>query len=382
MGSKDGCTLPNALHGDVRRGLAAQQPTPHPILSLRVWNIFFLVQLFCLSASRPAPHSCTASGPAVLPLRAKRATTRCNWPAASDYAQSRAESSALEASCREGRTSSPELPMRWTDSTVGGVGLPEASGGMRCTGRFRSRGVNGGAPSPSAGFCGLHLAKITPLPKSRASSGCPKGKVPESHTQLCDSIARFSLPAQRGGPKRWLSWRERTPAGVASSGAVLPSMSLPLSPSLFSPCSESQSASDPTAAPPPMACLAGYLGRDTCRIRTAAWEARGPAADWSFVRLTGFRSSIRVMELWGVQSCIGACFARCFPRSLACARAGTARNSKPQPVNQNPKSPVKPIAKRTTTEPAREGRGAEGKKNIANCSGCSAQHSPRTKTSQ
>lgn len=64
MGSKDGCTLPNALHGDVRRGLAAQQPTPHPILSRRVWNFFsgsaFLAQLFCLSASRPTPHSCTA----------------------------------------------------------------------------------------------------------------------------------------------------------------------------------------------------------------------------------------------------------------------------------------------------------------------------------
>jgi len=190
-------------------------------------------------------------------------------------------------------------------------------------------------PAPAPGFVGCTSRKSPPLPKSRASSGCPKGKVPESHTQLCDSIARFFLPAQRGGPKRWLSWRERTPAGVASSGAVLPSMSLPLSPSLFSPCSESQSASDPTAAPPPMACLAGYLGRDTCRIRTAAWEARGPAADWSFVRLTGFRSSIRVMELWGVQSCIGACFARCFPRSLACARGhGTQQQtatSKPKP---------------------------------------------------
>lgn len=138
-------------------------------------------------------------------------------------------------------------------------------------------------------------------------------------------------------------------------------MSLPLSLSLFSPCSESQSASDPTAAPPPMACLAGYLGRDTCRIRTAAWEARGPAADWSFVRLTGFRSSIRVMELWGVQSCIGACLLAVF-LARSRARAGAARSCKPQPVSQNPKSPVKPIAKRTTTEPARQGRGAEGKK--------------------
>lgn len=64
MGSKDGCTLPNALHGDVRRGLAAQQPTPHSILSLCL-EYFFLVQLFCISASRPTPHSCTASGPAV-----------------------------------------------------------------------------------------------------------------------------------------------------------------------------------------------------------------------------------------------------------------------------------------------------------------------------
>lgn len=155
-------------------------------------------------------------------------------------------------------------------------------------------------------------------------------------------------------------------------------MSLPLSLSLFSPCSESQSASDPTAAPPSMACLAGYLGRDTCRIRTAAWEARGPSADWSFVRLTGFRSSIRVMELWGVQSCIGACLLAVF-LARSRARAGAARSCKPQPVNQNPKSPVKPIAKRTTTEPARQGRGAEGKKNVANCSGCSAQHPPRTK---
>lgn len=180
-------------------------------------------------------------------------------------------------------------------------------------------------------------------------------------------IAPFSLPAQRGEPKKWLSWRERTTAGAAGSGAVLPSMSLPLSLSLFSPCSESQSASDPTAAPPPMACLAGYLGRDTCRIRTAAWEARGPAADWSFVRLTGFRSSIRVMELWACNRALG----------LACSLFSSLAR-KPQPVNQTPKSPVKPIAKRTTTEPAREGRGAEGKKNVANCSGCSAQHPPRT----
>jgi hypothetical protein len=156
----------------------------HPILSLRVWNIFFLVQLFCLSASRAAPHSCTASGPAVLPLRAKRATARCNWPAASDYVQSRAESSALEASCREGRTSSPELPMRWTDSMVVSIGLPEASGGMRCTGRFRSRGVIEAPPAPAPGFVGCTSRKSPPLPKSRASSGCPKGKVPESHTQL------------------------------------------------------------------------------------------------------------------------------------------------------------------------------------------------------
>jgi hypothetical protein len=66
MGSKDGCTLPNALHGDVRRGLAAQQPTPHPIRSLHVWNIFFW---FSFSASLllgqlptlalpPAPRFC------------------------------------------------------------------------------------------------------------------------------------------------------------------------------------------------------------------------------------------------------------------------------------------------------------------------------------
>ena len=27
-------------------------------------------------------------------------------------------------------------------------------------------GRNGGAPSPSAGFCGLHLAKIPPSPKA------------------------------------------------------------------------------------------------------------------------------------------------------------------------------------------------------------------------
>jgi len=122
----------------------ASQPSSLPLTlsSLFVfWNIFFwlsfsgsllLGQLPTL-ALPPAPR---------LPLRAKRATARCNWPAASDYVQSRAESSALEAPCREGRTSSPELPMRWTDSMVGSIGLPEASGGMRCTGRFRSRGVN------------------------------------------------------------------------------------------------------------------------------------------------------------------------------------------------------------------------------------------------
>lgn len=123
-------------------------------------------------------------------------------------------------------------------------------------------------------------------------------------------------------------------------GAVLPSMSLPLSPSLFSPCSESQSASDPTAAPPSMACLAGYLGRDTCRIRTAAWEAKGPAADWPFVRLTGFRSSIRIMELWGVQSCIGGLLARCFSRSLACAR-GHGTQQQTTTNKPNPKKPCK-----------------------------------------
>ena len=32
----------------------------------------------------------------------------------------------------------------------------------------------------------------------------------------------------------WLSWRERTTAGVAGFGAVLPSMSFPLSLSLYS----------------------------------------------------------------------------------------------------------------------------------------------------
>lgn len=124
------------------------------------------------------------------------------------------------------------------------------------------------------------------------------------------------------------------------------------------------------------------LSLSLLRIRTAAWEARGPAADWSFIRLTGFRSSIRAMELWGVQSCIGACFAHCFPRSLACARGHAlvgqhgmqqqTATSKP-----NPKSPVKPVAKRTTTEPAREGRGQE-KKIIANYSGSSAQNQSMT----
>ena len=63
------------------------------------------------------------------------------------------------------------------------------------------------------------------------------------------------------------SWRRWF--GCSSPFHVPPALSL------FSPCSESQSASDPTAAPPSMACLAGYLGRDTCRIRTAARERGG-----------------------------------------------------------------------------------------------------------
>jgi hypothetical protein len=79
------------------------QPSSLPLTySLSSWfGIFFSGSAFWLSASRPAPHSCTASGAAVLPLRAKRATARCNWPAVSDYVLSRAEGSALEASCRE-----------------------------------------------------------------------------------------------------------------------------------------------------------------------------------------------------------------------------------------------------------------------------------------
>jgi len=172
---------PCRMHCTVTFGEASQPSSlSSPIPPLR-FGILLSGSAFLLSASPPTPHSCTASGPAVLPLRAKKATARCNWPAASDYVQSRAEGSALEASCRQGRASSPELPMRWADSVVGSIGLPEASGGMRCTGRFRSRGVKRGAPSPSAGFCGLHLAKS---PRAVLLSGCPKGKPPERHTQL------------------------------------------------------------------------------------------------------------------------------------------------------------------------------------------------------
>ena len=196
----------------------------------------FLAQLFCLSASRPTPHSYTASGPTVLPLRAKRATARCNWPAVSDYVQSRAEGSALEASCHEGRASSPELPMRWTDNMVGSIGLPEASGGMRCTERFRSRGVRRGATGA------LWAAPRETSPQTRASQWLSKGKTTRKSYPAVRLHCSFFLPAQRGEPNRWLSWRECATAGVAGSGAVLPSMSLPLSLSFLLAANPSQPA--------------------------------------------------------------------------------------------------------------------------------------------
>lgn len=207
-----------------------------------------------------------------MPLRAKRATARYNWPAVSDYVQSRAEGSALEASCREGRASSPELPMRWTDSMVGSVGLPEASGGMRCTGRFRSRGVRRGAPGPSAGFVGCTSRNLPPNP---CFSVAVQRENHQKVTPSCETplLVFFSRPSEESLRDGFRGANALQLASLVRVQFSLPCPSRSLS--LFSPCSESQSASDPTAAPPSMACLAGYLGRDTCRIRTAAWERGG-----------------------------------------------------------------------------------------------------------
>ena len=58
VGSKDGCTLPNALHSDVRRDLAAQQPTLI-LFSLSVLEILFSTSAFlplCFSANSPLLH--------------------------------------------------------------------------------------------------------------------------------------------------------------------------------------------------------------------------------------------------------------------------------------------------------------------------------------
>ena len=204
--------------------------------------------------------------------------------------------------------------MRWTDSMVGSIGLPEASGGMRCTERFRSRGVRRGATGA------LWAAPRETSPQTRASQWLSKGKTTRKSHPAVRLHCSFFLPAQRGEPNRWLSWRECATAGVAGSGAVLPSMSLPLSLSLFSlqriPVSQRPDCRASFNGLPGRLSGTGYLQDQDGRP-----GARGPAADWSFVRLTGFRSSIRALGLWGVQSCIGVCFARLFSsRARVCAR--------------------------------------------------------------
>ena len=169
-------------------------------------------------------------------------------------------------------------------------------------------------------------------------------------------------------------------AGVAGSDAVLPSMSFPLSLSLYSlqriPVSQRP---DRRASPnglPRTLSGTGYLQDQDGRL-----GSEGPAADWSFVRLTGFRSSIRAMELWGVQSCIGACFARSLARVRARARPRWATRYAAANRNQQIKTQKACKARREANNYGASS-GRAGKKNIANCSdysACSAQYPPPRK---